>query len=463
MLAQQASKHYNHTLGRYRLDGVLGQGAMGTVYKAYDPLIERSVAVKTISLRLENHEIVPFRDRFYREAKAAGGLNHPNIVTIYDVAESDDVAYIAMELLEGLSLQQIISSGTRLPTARAARIIAEVADALAYAHDRGIIHRDIKPANIILSRRGITKITDFGIAQFPATSSTQPGLLIGSPRYMSPEQISGSPISGQTDIFSLGVVLYELLTGKTPFEGKDIGELMYRILNQKPLPPSAIAPTVPLDLDAIVEQAMAKNPGERFGNARDMARPLRAFQASPIIGATELRAVPSTTKPVVKKTVTNPSSGASPPKSRHSRNSLAFIGMGLVACGVFASVAFNQFLAAPVQTVPLLVRTSPVPPSDSAWATPLVVAAAREEPAERPLAMAEISNSHPAPGTKSKSYPVNISQAGKRFNEMNDYLKALRRELNDLNTKFTDLHPDVVAKKRQIERVDEDIRTQGKR
>ena len=148
MLAQQASKHYNHTLGRYRLDGVLGQGAMGTVYRAYDPLIERSVAVKTISLRLENHEIVPFRDRFYREAKAAGGLNHPNIVTIYDVAESDDVAYIAMELLEGLSLQQIISSGTRLPTARAARIIAEVADALAYAHDRGIIHRDIKPANI---------------------------------------------------------------------------------------------------------------------------------------------------------------------------------------------------------------------------------------------------------------------------------------------------------------------------
>jgi len=224
MLAYKTISSFPRSLGRYRITEVLGHGAMGIVYRAFDPVIERTVALKTIRLRLETHEADQFKERFYREAKAAGGLNHSNIVTIYDAAEDNGVSYIAMELLEGLSLQQIIDAGSRLSIVRAVRIAIEVADALAYAHGNGVIHRDIKPANIVLTKSGLIKITDFGIAQLPATSFTQPGLLVGSPRYMSPEQISCRSIDGRSDIFSLGAVLYELLHRHPAFHGEYIWE-----------------------------------------------------------------------------------------------------------------------------------------------------------------------------------------------------------------------------------------------
>ena len=266
-------------LGRYEITSELGQGAMGTVYKAVDPLIERTVAIKTISLDLSKEELADFEERFYREAKSAGGLAHPNIVTIYDVGETDNIAYIAMEFLEGQSLREILDSGAVLPVDRIAEIAAQVADGLAYAQEHGIVHRDIKPANIIMTRSGTVKITDFGIAHMPSASKTHVGMLLGSPKYMSPEQVVGKTVDGRSDIFSLGVVLYEMLTGSAPFGGDNISTLMYRILNETPVSPSALNPRIPIAFDRIVARALAKSPEDRYQHARELADDLREFAA----------------------------------------------------------------------------------------------------------------------------------------------------------------------------------------
>ncbi|MDP3123503.1 MAG: serine/threonine-protein kinase, partial [Thiobacillus sp.] len=194
----------------------LGQGAMGAVYKAVDPLIERTVAIKTINLDLSKDERAEFETRFYREAKSAGRLNHSNIVTIYDVGESGDVAYIAMEYVEGESLREMLDSGVVFPPALIGRIAAQIAGALNYAHENQVVHRDIKPANIMITPNRDVKIMDFGIAQIPTGSRTQLGTVLGSPKYMAPEQVAGEATDGRTDIFALGVVLYEMLTGVTP-------------------------------------------------------------------------------------------------------------------------------------------------------------------------------------------------------------------------------------------------------
>src|SRR4030042_719250 len=197
-------------LGRYEILSELGKGAMGIVYKAVDPLIDRTVAIKTINLNLSGDEIADFVERFHREPKSAGRLNHPNIVTIYDVGRADDTAFIAMEHLEGQELKQIISSHQTLQPERIVEITAQVADALASAHDHGVVHRDIKPANIMVLHNGGVKIMDLGIAMTSSGSQTQAGTILGSPKYMSPEQVSGETVAGRSDIFSLGAVLYEL-------------------------------------------------------------------------------------------------------------------------------------------------------------------------------------------------------------------------------------------------------------
>jgi predicted Ser/Thr protein kinase len=273
-------------LGRYEITAELGQGAMGTVYKAVDPLIERTVAVKTISLDLSKEELASFEERFYREAKSAGRLAHPNIVTIYDVGETDNTAYIAMEFLEGQSLREILDSGETLPVERIVEIAAQVADGLAYAQEHGVVHRDIKPANIIITRSGVVKITDFGIAHMPSTSKTHVGMVLGSPKYMSPEQVVGKPVDGRSDIFSLGVVLYEMLTGAAPFGGDNISTLMYRILNETPIWPSALNLGIPAGFDHIVARALAKAPGNRYQHAHELANDLRELASQ---GAGDVR------------------------------------------------------------------------------------------------------------------------------------------------------------------------------
>lgn len=264
-------------LGRYEVLGELGQGAMGIVYKARDPLIDRVVAIKTINLGLALDEKDEYEGRFYQEAKAAGRLSHPNIVTIYDVGKSGDVAYIAMEFLEGRELRDIMNDGGQLPVDQVLDIVAQVAQGLAYAHEHDIVHRDVKPSNIMVVRDGHVKITDFGIARMASSAvRTQTGMVLGSPKYMSPEQVMGKTIDQRSDIFSLGVMLYEMLTGQAPFNGENVNAIMYQTLNAVPAPPNVLNSAVPEMLNFIVAKALAKSLDDRYQNAKEFAEDLRA-------------------------------------------------------------------------------------------------------------------------------------------------------------------------------------------
>ena len=269
-------------LGRYEILGTLGRGAMGVVYKARDPLIERTVAIKTIShAGLTADETHDFKQRFFLEAKSAGRLNHPSIVTIHDIGNSDDLAFIAMELLAGQSLRDILDSGVVLPVKTIAHIAYNVADGLAFAHASGVVHRDIKPANIMVQDSGRAKITDFGIALLPSGSQTTAGIAVGSPKYMAPEQVLGHKADCRSDIFSLGAVIYEMLTGRPPFSGPDINATLYQVLNAVPPLPSDINPGLPRGFDRIIARALAKDPDKRYQSAKEMAADLRNYKRLP--------------------------------------------------------------------------------------------------------------------------------------------------------------------------------------
>jgi hypothetical protein len=268
------------TLGRYKIVGELGRGAMGIVYRALDPVIEREVAIKTLlpTAAPDMHEV---RERFIREARSAGRLSHPNIVTIFDVGEHGGVAYIAMELLKGHSLLQILKHPQRLAFNTIANLVAQVADALDVAQDHQIVHRDVKPANIMVDNTGRAKLTDFGVAYVPSSTMTTKGTALGSPRYMSPEQVTGKPVDSRSDIFSLGVVLYELLTKRTPFEREGdttVFALMTRIATEPHPPLRTVDAGIPEAFEHIVARALAKKPPARYQRASEMARELRDFR-----------------------------------------------------------------------------------------------------------------------------------------------------------------------------------------
>jgi serine/threonine protein kinase len=269
------------TFGRYRITGELGRGAMGMVYRAVDPLIEREVAIKTLNPALPPEALDEVRERFLREAKSAGRLNHPNVVTIYDVGEQDGIAYIAMEFLEGRSLQQISKAGEHLPFERVADLMAQIADGLDHARGYSIVHRDVKPANVMVSPSGRAKLTDFGVAHLQSSTMTQTGMALGSPKYMSPEQVLGQPVDPRSDIFSLGVVLYELLVHRTPFESPNdstVLTLMNRIARDPHQPVCQINSEIPPGFDVILNRALAKTPEGRYQTAGEMARDLRNYR-----------------------------------------------------------------------------------------------------------------------------------------------------------------------------------------
>ena len=264
------------SIGRYEIVSELGRGAMGVVYKATDPVLGRPVAIKTINMALERDGIENYEARFYQEARAAGGLNHPNIVTIYDVGKTGDIAYMAMEFVEGVELRSLLSGGRPLPVAQAISIAAQVAEGLAYAHERGIVHRDIKPPNIMVTPGGSVKIADFGIARMRASESlTQTGMMLGSPKYMSPEHVLGKRADQRGDVFSLGIILYEMLAGAAPFGGENVTALMYQIVNLAPPAPSVRNPEVPELLDYVVAKMLAKSLEERYQTAAELASDLR--------------------------------------------------------------------------------------------------------------------------------------------------------------------------------------------
>ena len=269
------------TLGRYEISGELGRGAMGVVYKGEDPKIHRTVAIKTLRLSDFEEDVVgELKERFFREAESAGLLTHPNIVTIYDCGEEHDLAYIAMEYLEGEDLEKFTKKGSLLPLRDILFIVAHAAEALDYAHSKGIVHRDIKPANIMrLRETKDIKVTDFGIARITTSSKTRTGVVLGTPSYMSPEQVAAKKVDGRTDIFSLGVVLFEMLTGQKPFDADSLTSLMYKIAREQHPAPRSINPRIPQVVEKIIDKALEKDPEKRYQKAGMMAEHLRKVVA----------------------------------------------------------------------------------------------------------------------------------------------------------------------------------------
>ncbi|MEJ2139004.1 MAG: serine/threonine-protein kinase [Gammaproteobacteria bacterium] len=265
-------------LGRYEIEKVLGKGAMATVYLGRDPAINRKVAIKTLALAREfdHEELQNAKVQFRREAESAGRLNHPNIIAIYDAGEDDDVSYLAMEYFQGVSLLNHTSPDNLMPAKWVLELAARAAEALDYAHRQNVVHRDIKPANLMYHAATDTlKITDFGIARLTDNSRTKTGVILGTPSYMSPEQLSAAGVTGQSDLYSLGITMYQLLTGHAPFRADSIPKLMDKILNEKHTPVSDLRKDLPACVDVIVSKSMAKNPARRFTSGREMAIALR--------------------------------------------------------------------------------------------------------------------------------------------------------------------------------------------
>jgi len=268
--------------GRYEIVSELGRGAMGIVYKAMDPVIGRTVAVKTIRLSEEGTGLTrpELLTRFQTEARAAGLLTHPNIVVVFDAGEEDGLYYITMELVEGKSLQALLDGGHAFPLPRTLRIMEQTCSALQFAHERNVVHRDIKPANLMLTADDTVKITDFGTAKILQFGTTQQTAhVMGTPSYMSPEQVKGRAVDGRSDIFSLGVMLYEMVTGEKPFPGQNITTVIYKIVNEDPVPPRQIDPSIHPGISSVVMRALQKEPEQRYQNCREMLEDLRRYRA----------------------------------------------------------------------------------------------------------------------------------------------------------------------------------------
>src|SRR5919109_3494372 len=293
-------------LGRYIIESEIGRGAMGVVFKATDSVLQRTVAVKTVNMALEKEHADKYEARFYQEARAAGGLDHPNIVTVYDAGKAGDVVYMAMEYIQGVELRTLFVEGQPMGVPQALSIAAQVAEGLGYAHQQGVVHRDIKPANIMVVADGPVKITDFGIARMRASADlTQTGVMLGSPKYMSPEQVIGKRADHRSDIFSLGVILYEMLCGAAPFNGENVTALMYQIVNFVPPAPSSVNDAVPQLADYIIAKMLAKPLEERYQDAAEVARDLRDCERQMAGSTSETQstrpaAVPATTPPQPK-------------------------------------------------------------------------------------------------------------------------------------------------------------------
>src|SRR5690348_8934441 len=276
------TEHYKR-VGKFELHQLIGEGAMGTVWRAYDSVLHRYVALKLLARAGRTPEA---RDRFLREARAAAALQHPSIVTIYDLGESDEQLYIAMELVDGHDLSSLIALHEPLALERKLDVVIEVLQGLSYAHERGIIHRDIKPSNIRLASDGAVKIMDFGIARLQSADATGSGAIIGTPTYMAPEQITNGAITPATDIFAVGCLLYELLAYHKPFEGETVHGVLYQVLTTDPKPLRYLAPSIPAALERVVAKALNKVPEERYETARQMQSALFGIRAA-LSGATD--------------------------------------------------------------------------------------------------------------------------------------------------------------------------------
>jgi predicted Ser/Thr protein kinase len=284
--------------GRYDLREELGRGAMGVVFHGFDPVIGRDVAVKTLRLSeagtgLSREELI---GRFQTEARAAGLLTHPNIVVVFDAGEEDGLFYITMEFVEGRSLQTLIDARQPFPVSRVLKLMEQVCSALDFAHQHNVVHRDIKPANLMLTSDDIVKITDFGTAKILQFGTAQTAHVMGTPSYMSPEQVKGKPVDGRSDIFSLGVILYELMTGEKPFPGQNITTVIYKIINEEPIPPRSLDSSIHPGLSAVITRALAKEPAARYQSCHEFLSALKNFHEM-IAPEPTVRRLPANSQP----------------------------------------------------------------------------------------------------------------------------------------------------------------------
>ncbi|WP_324778688.1 serine/threonine-protein kinase [Thiobacillus sedimenti] len=398
-------------IGRYEILDEIGEGAMGAVFRAHDPLIERTVAIKTVPIAQLRKEAPDAESRFLREAQSAGRLSHPNIVTIYDVGEADAVAYIAMEYLRGATLREIMDKGP-MPLDLALDTALQMAEALAFAHEHGVIHRDVKPANVVITgQSGRIKLTDFGIAHVVNSDQTQAGQMLGSPRYMSPEQAMGREVEGRSDIFSLGAVLYEMLTGHYAFDGDSLPTIIYRVVNDTPVAASALRPQLPAALGELLGRMLSKQPEAR-PDARAVVGALRSLA---------LATPPATAAPSHRDEITRP--------LRVLAFGIPLAVFLLIGLGI---IVIEHFLPSP---------TPSAPP-----AAPRATGGTAGTPA---ASGPEVRPSGEAPGPP---------EAAKR--ESDPYLAGLDKKLVELRIKrtmlllkYTRQHPDVVQVDREIERL----------
>jgi serine/threonine-protein kinase len=386
------------SLGKYEIRGMLGKGAMGTVYDGWDPVIDRRVAIKTVRLPDANdEEATEGLARFKREAQAAGRLSHPNIVGVFDYGETNDVAYIVMEFVEGRSLKDVLGAGERMAVPDIVALMQGVLAGLTYSHSRGVVHRDIKPANIMLTKEGQAKIADFGIARIEASSMTQAGTVMGTPAYMSPEQFMGQVVDRRTDIYSCGVMLYQLLTGDRPFDGS-MTAIMHKAMTTTPPRPSELAVTAPAALDPVVAKAMARRPEDRFDSAEAFAQALRAqpAQADPFASDATIMAAP--TRPAT--TPPPPPVPAAVPAAAGRGSKVPMIAGGAVALVVVAGALVwfllpgptkptdpeRQASIAPAQTAPSRAISAPVSPATPPAVPPPIVAQPQPAPSTASVA-----------------------------------------------------------------------------
>ncbi|RSL16443.1 serine/threonine-protein kinase [Edaphobacter aggregans] len=418
-------------IGRYEIIEELGRGAMGAVYRAKDPAMDRIVALKTIiSAALASDEGGEFRERFFREARAAGALTHPGIVPVFDVGEHNGQPFLVMEYVNGWTLANVYDRGERFNLDRICEIGQKIAEALGYAHQRGVVHRDIKPANILLTSReayGIErpKIADFGIAKLTESEMTMTGKMLGTPAFMPPEQFTGAQVDGRADIFSLGVVLYWLATGEQPFPGGSLSTVLYKVVHTEPIPPRKLNPALPARFESIIQKCMEKDPAARYQTGEELARELgelrtsktatntsitmpRVMTATGDDDATLFEAVPTVPAPAVVATPAQPV--ASTPASESKRNSK----MGLVVAAgiVVASVSAGWYtLHARQSPPPSLGATSSAPaPAPTTTPAPMVGTNAVDAASPVPKTVAgnkpKAATSSPGPSVSEKKPSV---------------------------------------------------------
>lgn len=406
-------------IGRYEIIEVIGQGAMGIVYKALDPLIERTVAIKTVPIAQLKEESTEFEARFLREAQSAGRLSHPNIVTIYDVGETDDVAYIAMEYLSGTTLREIMDRGP-IPLDLVAATAAQIAEALAYAHEHGVVHRDIKPSNIVITLpHGQVKLTDFGIAHLVNSEKTTAGLMLGSPRYMSPEQAMGREINGRSDIFSLGAVLYEMLTGEYAFNGESLPSILYGVINTTPALPTLLRPEITISFERLVMTMLNKQMEARIDSA---VLPLQLQQ------------------------VAHPNLLQLPNPENHVPRLMSIVAfstpLAVLMITALGMIVINYFLTFSIKSPPLQTIALKAPRS-----------AALEIPQNIKPEPPPISMPDPLP-PEPKKKAARLSPPEAYLQGLEDKKVELEIKKTELLLQYTPRHPDVVDVKRQLKQLE---------